>query len=262
MRHAFVIPAFGKSAHLPACIRSIAQQSVRVSQVVLTTSTPSEYLFDIASQNNIQLMVNPVRAGIASDWNFALTATSADLLTIAHQDDTYAIDYAEKMIKAFHRHQDAVMAFSNSVEHTPSGLRLPSLNLKIKRLLCYRAFGMREAIKEPSRKRRLLTLGNPVCCPSVVFNRTLIPDFRFFDGLKSNLDWEAWANLADGAGKFVYLRTPLVSKQVHADSETSALIANKQRILEDRQMFNRFWPKPVAVLIARIYKLSYMANRI
>ena len=262
MNHAFSIPAYGQSPHLRACIDSILKQSKGGSAVILTTSTPSIFLDQIASAYRIPLVVNDVRAGIASDWNFALTASDAHFVTVAHQDDFYAPDFTKLMFEALNRHPDTLIAFSNNSEHTPEGPRQVNINLRIKRALSARAFGSSETLSCLWEKRRLLQLGNPICCPSVIINRSLVPDFRFIESMKSNLDWEAWWRLAQLPGKFVYLKTPLVSKGVHSASETSALIANQLREQEDRQMFDYFWPRPVAAAIAMVYKLGYRANRV
>ena len=261
MIHAFVIPAYGQSRHLVNCLESIVSQSSNASEVVITTSTPSKFLEKIAEKYRISLLVNPIRSDIASDWNFALTSTDASFVTVAHQDDWYAPDYSRLMLDAFNRHPQATIAFCNSTEHTPIGPRDVNANLRVKRYLSRLAFGTREAIGGIDNKRRLLTWGNPVCCPSVVFNRKLIPDFRFESGMQSNLDWDAWARLAMQPGEFIYVRTPMVSKGVHSESETSALIANQLREKEDRQMFDRFWPRPVAAAISTIYRLGYRSNR-
>jgi len=262
MNHAFTIPVYGRSPHLRACIDSILKQSQTGSAVVLTTSTPSVFLDNIAAEYRLPLVLNDVRDGIGSDWNFALTAPDAQFVTVAHQDDFYNPDYIKLMFEAINRHPDALVAFSNNTEHTPDGARKVNINLCIKRALSARAFGSSEALDRLQDKRRLLNLGNPVCCPSVIINRRLLPDFRFTGAMKSNLDWEGWWRLAQLPGKFVYVKTPLVSKGVHPESETSALIANQLREQEDRQMFDHFWPRPVAAAIALVYKLGYRANRV
>ena len=71
----------------------------------------------------------------------------------------------------------------------------------------------------------------------------------------------AWLNLARRPGGFVYVREKLVSKGVHAGSETTATIANRAREREDRLMFEALWPKPVAAALSVLYKMGYRANR-
>ena len=83
-----------------------------------------------------------------------------------------------------------------------------------------------------------------------MFDRSLIADFRFPGGFQTNLDWMAWLELARRPGGFVYVRERLVSKGVHADSETTATIANRAREREDRAIFDTLWPRPVAAGLA------------
>jgi hypothetical protein len=95
-----------------------------------------------------------------------------------------------------------------------------------------------------------------------MFNRSLLADFHFPAGFQTNLDWMAWLELARRPGGFVYVRERLVSKGVHAGSETTATIANRAREREDRAIFDALWPKPVAAALAFLYRLGYRANRL
>lgn len=259
--HAFAIPAYGDSPHLESCIVSLEAQRGAGSEIVITTSTPSQGLESIAARHGLRLLVNPVRTGIGGDWNFALVATAADYVTVAHQDDLYRDDYVEAMRAALAATTDALIAFSDYDEVDPSGPRPSHLNLRVKRRLCKHAFRDHTAIRTRTDKRRLLAWGNPVCCPSVVIHRKKLPDFRFSADLVSNLDWEGWLRLADRDGAFVYVREPLVTRRIHPASETSALIADRRRLAEDRIMFRRLWPVPIATLILGVYRASYLANR-
>jgi hypothetical protein len=261
MDHDFVIPAYGRPPHLQSCIDSLLNQSVGRPSITIATSTPSGYLEEIADRNRVALQVNPSRADIATDWNFALHSSGAARVTIAHQDDIYDTSYLQTMLVQARTHPRFLIAFSDYREHTNQGERSANLNLRVKRWLCARAFGGRETLDSRRTKLRLLNLGNPVCCPSVMFNRQRLPDFQFNAALKTNLDWDAWARLADVDGDFLYIRRKLVSKRVHAGSETSITIANRIRQREDREMFERFWPKPLAALISMIYAAGYWSNQ-
>jgi len=206
--------------------------------------------------------VNPQRLDIAADWNFALSATHAELVTLAHQDDMFAPGYVAELTQALHRHPGALLAFCDYCEHTPAGARPLNLNLRVKRLLCRRAFGPKECLTDTSQKLRLLSLGNPICCPSVMLDRRELGAFRFPAGFHTNLDWMAWIELSRRSGGFVYLRKSLLSKGIHNGSETTATIANRARQREDRQLFEYFWPRPVAATLAAIYRLGYYGNRL
>lgn len=259
MKHAFVIPAYRESPFLADCIQSLLAQRLR-SAVVVTTSTPSDFLSNICRQHGLSLLVNPHAFGIASDWNFALTATDADIVTLAHQDDLFLPDYLTKMVDAFRANPSAILAFTDHLEHTASGPRSTNINVLIKRWLSSRVFGAATYIDDANTKRGLLKWGNPISCPSVTIHRRLVPDFRFSDEYQINLDWDAWLRLALRRGGFLYLRERLVSHRVHNGTETTASILDRRRHVEDLSMFKRLWPTPFALLIHRMYRFSYRAN--
>jgi glycosyltransferase involved in cell wall biosynthesis len=261
MDHAFVIPAYGDSPYLAECVASLTEQRGPRSAIAIATSTPSPALERIAREADVAYKVNPVRGGIGADWNFALRCAQAPYVTLAHQDDLFRPDYVERMRAAIALAPDALMAFSDFDEVDPQGPRPLHPNLRIKRFLVRRAFAGRSAIDRRGDKRRLLAWGNPIGCPSVVLNRGRLPSFRFDDTLHSNLDWEAWLRLADERGSFVHVAETLVTRRIHPASETTALIADARRIEEDRAMFRRLWPGPVAAVIAAVYRASYRANR-
>jgi hypothetical protein len=261
MDHTFAIPVYREAPNLAVLIESLRAQTRGRSAILIATSTPSPELYSCAKRHALPLLVNPHRIDIATDWNFALGAAQTELVTLAHQDDIFAPTYVDQVASALRRHTDALFAFCDYSEHTPAGARPTNINLRIKRALRHRAFGARESITEPRDKLRLVSLGNPICCPSVMFNRSTLVDFGFPTGFQTNLDWMAWLELARRPGGFVYVRESLVSKGVHAGSETTVTIANRARQREDRAIFDELWPRPVAAALAILYKLGYFANR-
>jgi glycosyltransferase involved in cell wall biosynthesis len=261
MDHSFVIPVYRAAPHLTVLLESLRAQTGTPSEILLASSTPSAELAATAKRFALPLHVNPQRIDIAADWNFALAKAKTGLVTLAHQDDVFAPNYVEQLTGALLRHPAALLAFCDYSEHTVLAARPANINLKIKRALRRHAFGTRECISEARDKVRLLSLGNPICCPSVMFNRGTLGDFQFPNGYKTNLDWMAWLELARRTGGFVYVPECLVSKGVHAESETTASIANRAREREDRAIFEALWPWPVAAALAALYKFGYRANR-
>jgi hypothetical protein len=262
MDHTFVIPVYQAAPRLIALIESLRAQEGTPSKILLSSSTPSTELDETAKRHEIPLHINSQRMDISTDWNFALALATTKFVTIAHQDDLFESSYVSRLRAALRANPGATMAFCDYSEHAPAGPRPLNLNLRIKRALCRRAFGARECISATRDKVRLLSLGNPICCPSVMFDRSEIPDFRFPGGFHTNLDWMAWLNLAHSPGGFVYVRERLVSKGVHAESATTATIANRAREREDRALFDAFWPRPIGAVLAAAYRLGYRANRL
>ena len=58
--HAFVVPAYGCSPFLNACLDSLAVQTVR-SPVVVATSTPSTFIEAVAAAHGVPVVINPRR---------------------------------------------------------------------------------------------------------------------------------------------------------------------------------------------------------
>jgi glycosyltransferase involved in cell wall biosynthesis len=262
MDHSFVIPVYQTAPSLVALIESLRAQDGTRSEILLSSSTPSTELEQIAKRHAIPLHINSQRVDISADWNFALRTASTKYVTIAHQDDLFESSYVSRLRAALCANPCAIMAFCDYAEHSPQGPRSRNLNMRIKRALCRRAFGARECISATSDKVRLLSLGNPICCPSVMLDRSKNPDFRFPSGFRTNLDWKAWLDLARGPGGFVYVRERLISKGIHAESATTATIFNRAREREDRALFDALWPRPIAAALACIYRLGYRANRL
>src|SRR5579859_5911754 len=96
--HTFVIPAYKESRFIEQCIQSLLAQSVK-SNVVITTSTPTDYTKNIAEKYNLPYYITDKKR-IANDWNFDLSKATTLLDTIAHQDDIYEPAYAESVIRA------------------------------------------------------------------------------------------------------------------------------------------------------------------
>lgn len=260
-RHDLMVCAYKDSPFLAECLASLSAQKNTSSRVVVCTSTPSDYIFRVAGDYGVPVLVSPRPSGIASDWNFALESATSEYVTVCHHDDIYMDDYSSRMVAAMDRSPNVLIGICGNTEHTSLGPRELQLNLRIKRFLLKRAFRS-TVIQDTSRvRRRLLSLGNPVCCPGVIFNRSLIPDFRFSSDFKCNLDWDAWDRISTYLGKITYLSDPLVSHRVHEASQTSASIADNTRLREDYQMFRRYWPEPFCRLIMSFYRQSYSGNQ-
>ena len=259
VRHAFAVPAYGRSPHLPDCLASLQAQRMR-STVFVCTSTPYEGLQELVESFGARLIVHGPNRGIGHDWNEALKHVQADWVTLAHQDDVYLPHFAADTVAAIARHPDAKLVLTGYGELLGEQARTWTPMLAIKRVLLELGFLGREAVSGGSAKRRPLRFGCPIPCPSVTLRRP--PDGALFrEDMKLNLDWDAWLRLASGPGAFVYLRRTGMLHRIHAASETSEGVRGGARASEDRMMFESLWPKPIAALLARVYAASYEAGQ-
>ena len=57
MIHTFVVLAYKESRFLEECIKSVLDQSIK-SEVVIATSTPNQFISEMAEKYNLQIFVN------------------------------------------------------------------------------------------------------------------------------------------------------------------------------------------------------------
>lgn len=258
--HTFVICAYKESPYLEDCIKSVINQTCP-GIVKIATSTPSGFIDSLAARYDLQVLVNEGECGLAGDWNFALSCADTRYVTIAHQDDIYKPDYRECMLKALDSSANPIIAFSDYAELRDGEEVFSNRLLRIKRFLL---FPLRTKINSKSRfwRRRSLSLGNAICCPSVTINTGAVDLPLFENNMKSNIDWQAWEVLSRKIGSFVYVNNILMDHRIHTGSTTSQLINADLRRGEDIFMFRKFWPEPIAVFIEHFYCRSEKSNKL
>lgn len=257
--HTFVICAYKESEYLEECVKSLLNQSVK-SNILMTTSTDNEYIRKISNIYNIKLKIGKHSSDIARDWNYAYHSALTKYVTIVHQDDIYDADYLKTVLCAMEERKSPLIFFSQYYEIRGKKTYTNSFNLKIKKMLLaplnIKPFSVNRFIR-----RRILSLGNPICCPSVTYNKNLLPSTLFHEGFKSNIDWEAWEKISKLKGDFVYCSKPLMGHRVHDASTTTKIINSNLRTKEDYEMLKKFWPVPFAKLINLLYKKAEQSNQ-
>ncbi len=249
--HTFVICAYKESEYLEECIKSLLAQTLK-SEIIMITSTPNEYIKELSQRYDIPLIINEGEGGIAQDWNFGIEQTDSDYVTIAHQDDVYEPDYLREVMKRMFHRPDTLIAFTDYGEIRDGCKVLKSKMLTVKRLLLL-PLRIKPFQNSKLIKRRILSLGNPICCPSVTYSMKKLEKPLFKVQYGSNLDWQTWENFAAMEGDFVYVNEPLMFHRIHEESTTSGLIKTNDRAREDRDMLNHFWPEPIANIISKAY---------
>lgn len=258
--HTFAVLAYKDSAYLEKCINSLLKQTKK-SKIIICTSTPCKHIETIAAKYSLPLFVSDRPTGISNDWNFAYSKVETPLVTLAHQDDLYKKDYFEVVLKEINAAKSPIIAFTGYGELREDKIVYSSKLLNIKKLLlmplCFKKLQNSRFIR-----RRALSLGSCICCPSVTFVKQCLPEKPFEAGLKSNLDWEAWERFSRYPGTFVYCPKPLMLHRIHQESETSRIIGDNNRGKEDYIMFCKFWPKSIAFMINKFYSAGEKSNNL
>lgn len=257
--HTFAVCAYKESEYLEECVKSLLMQRLP-SNILLTTSTPNQHIKRIAEKYKLPLFINEGEGGIARDWNFAYHQAGTPYVTLAHQDDIYHPDYTLHVKKAMEKKKYPLIFFCNYFELRDGEYVKNNTLLKVKRML---SAPLKVGALQNSRllRRRLLGLGNYICCPSVTYAKRNLPQTIFKTGFRSNVDWEAWEKISRLEGSFVYDKGYLMAHRIHEESETSSVINGTGRREEDLEMLGRFWPERVAKIIERAYGAGEKSNQ-
>ena len=254
--HTFAVCAYKESEYLEELLISLKKQTIKTN-IIIATSTPNAHIQSLADEYGVPVFVNTGEKGIAADWNFALISAQTPLVTIAHQDDTYEPEYAERIIAAINKEKEPIMAFSHYAEIRRDKKVFKNRLLSIKKCLL---LPIKVSARSIFLRRMSLAFGNSICCPSVTYVREKMTDHLFDTSLKNSLDWNQWEILSRLKGSFIYIDEPLMCHRIYLGSTTTEMIENRTRINEDYAIFCKFWPQPIAKLITKVYAAGEKSN--
>lgn len=258
--HTFMICAYGENPDLEKCISSVINQSV-LGIVMMSTSTPNEYVKSLARKYSLPLVVNKGRGNQMDNLNFAFSQAKTPLVTLCHQDVIYCPNYLENVLQYANRGRNPIIIFTDYYEIRDGEKVERSKLLMVKRTLNF-PFRFSVLWRNKWVRRRILSFGDSICCPSVTYNKSLIIEPPFLDHFQATLDWDAWERLSTWDGDFIYCSKRLVGNGINMRSDTTAAIANGMRRKEDYEMFCRFWPSSVAKIIIKVYSKAEKNNTI
>ena len=259
-QHTFVICAYKESPYLEECIESLEKQKVK-SIIKIVTSTPCDYIQKIADKHGIPCIVNTGKTGISEDWNFAFSQADTPYMTIAHQDDVYLPDYTRAFMKYIETEKKPLIFFTDYAELRDGEVVKDNELLNVKRMMLV-PLKSRMFWKSRWMRRRVLSFGSPICCPSVGYCKDNLPEVVFRQHFRSCEDWEAWEMLSKLKGSFVYCNKILTYHRIHEGSETTAIIQDNGRSAEELEMYKKFWPSPIAKMLVKMYARGQKSNGI
>ena len=249
--HTFAICAYKESPYLEECIKSIVNQSIK-SNIVMTSSTKNKYIENLAKKYNIELFFKDGKSDIQDDWNYSVSKTKTNLVTVVHQDDVYDKYYLENILKNFTGKE--IMLFTDNYYYI-NGKSVDQKNLKIKRIL---KFPLVIGLSNIRWIRKLtLSLGNTIQCPSVTYNKDKIKGDIFTSEFKFCLDWDTFYKIYCMKGKIKYIPKKLMSFRISDESTTKQDMENNLRYKEDTLMFKKFWPNFIVKIIMKKYTKAY-----
>ncbi len=230
IKHTFVILAYNESDDLEECIKSVVNQSVK-SNVVVATSTPNDYIIELASNYSLGVMVNKKESNKGRDYNYAINSFDSELVTIAHQDDLYDRNYTKEIIKCYNKNPDATIIFTDNYEIRGDSRVKKSKKLFKKR---YFLFPLRFSFLQNKEvfKIRSLRRRKNICTSSITFVKKNIHEDIFPTDLKYCNDWQGLINLAKKNTRFLYLPKKLVGYRIDDEERCEKRVKEEEKILK------------------------------
>lgn len=254
-KHCFSVCAYKDSPYLERCVQSLKGQNVK-SKIIMSTSTPSDYIKNIAEKYGIEYYIREGNSDIQEDWNFAYNHADADYVTIAHQDDEYAPEYTEALFKAVDKYDDISLFITDYMPIKNNKVGKRDINSKIRRFLRI-PLKISGLSNKKWIKKGILCLGNSICCPSVTYHKAILGESIFTSEYKYNLDWDTFYKYACIPGRFAYEDRPLTYYRVHDGATSKEFIVDHRRVADDISMFSKFWPSWIVKIIMVFYKRAY-----
>lgn len=258
--HTFVICAYKENPYLENTVHTLLNQSVK-SNIILSTSTPNDHIEGICKKYNIPLIVNPVPHLAGDDWNYGYDHADSKLVTIVHQDDLYSKDFLKETLHALNKAKNPLLCFTDYYELKKGKKESNNVLLNIKRImnspLSKKTFQSSKWLR-----KRILGLGDAICCPSVTFVKERLGAAIFDTEYKNSCDYKTWVELAEREGDFVYIPKKLLAHRIYAESATTLNLSENIRQKEDLEILSTLWPRPIAYAINKVYALSEKSNKV
>lgn len=260
--HTFVICAYKENPFLGETIASVLNQTVG-SNVLLSTSTPNEFLRQQCERFDISMMVNPRPHLAGDDWNYGYDCADTKLVTLVHQDDYYEPTFLKSVLAALNERGDGreLMSFTDYYEIRDGRPLANSTMLNIKRIM-NTPLRFSQLNARPGVKKRILAFGDSICCPAVTLVKPNVGNSPFDTKYINSCDYQTWVNLAGAPGGFLYIPKRLVGHRIYAESATSRNLGENIRRGEDLEILSTLWPRPIAALVNRLYAQSEKSNEL
>lgn len=257
--HTFVICAYKEQQYLEECIKSLQNQTLK-SKIIISTSTPNEFIKGVSKKCNVELRVNTKSSGLINDFCFAYEQANTKYVTLCKQDDVYFPKFAEIMVNKMEKSENVLIAFSNYNELRNNKIVKYNNLLLIKRIINFPLL-----LFKKSKKIRLFTLsiGNAIYASSVTYNKHKVSKPIIQSNMKSNVDWITWIDLAKKDGAFLYINKALLCHRIHEGSTSTNLIQKNYTISEKNNSFKeKHGRKKMKYLLVILYLILTVAGLI
>lgn len=220
------IPAYRQPDLLERCLASIARQTYKQVEVLVSDDTPDDAVKIVIDRFTDHLSIryqhNAKPLGAPANWNAALQMAKGDFVLLLHHDDELA-------------DQDSLAVFLRPFFDDPSVDFVFGRNPTINRLSGTRAFPATYFARYYSDPERLIT-GNTIGAPSNVMLRSSALEW-YNPTYKWIVDIEMYIRLFRKKRKFYYVDKELVRIGIHEGQVSNECVDNYDVLLYENISF-------------------------
>lgn len=227
-----VIPTYNRSGQLREAIESVRAQTVSQYNLFVLDNCSTDDTRAVVAEyeaSGVSYIRNPSNLGMVGNWNRALDVGSSPYLLLLHDDDALAPDFLETVLP--------IISGSDSFSflHTAATIINGAGERQFDRIQ-----GLPAEMTGDAFFARFLQGKMSVICPSVIYNRSVIPrGYRFQEELPFTADVFMFIGASE-FGPVLYCDKPVFRYREHEGSTTSSMVQVIDRKIGDRKHASAF----------------------
>jgi glycosyltransferase involved in cell wall biosynthesis len=211
------IPAYKRVNYLTRLLESIAIQTYKNFEVIISDDSPDNSVYGIvknySGKINISYFKNERSLGTPANWNFAISKAKGAWIKLMHDDDWFT---SENSLNEFVKHTETnnkfiFSAYTNVFENTEQKPQNVFMRFASKKII----------LKEPA----ILFAENVIGPPSVTLIHSSIKDM-YDERLKWRVDQEFYMRILKLENSFSYIDQTLVNIGISESQVTQSCLYN------------------------------------
>jgi len=246
-----VIPTYNRSNYLKFAIDSVLKQTCQEFDLYILDNCSNDNTREVVesfSSTKVKYIVNEANLGMVGNWNRALETGGNDFLNILHDDDILEPDFVRKVLDFYG--ENGEVAFLHTAAYIVDGNNM-ILKKHIKNYI--------PITSSDQFFLNYIKFGMSIICPSVVFQRSKIPENLKFE--------EKYAFTADvvyflkcsSYGSVGNINEPLIRYRAHDNSTTKSMFSNFDAKIQDRINHKVFLENEIRK--RSLHKYNKLANK-
>jgi len=217
------IPSYKRVDYLKRLLDSIAAQSFKDFEVIITDDTPGAEVYDLSQHYKDKFTIlyfkNPVTLGTPSNWNEAIKHARGEWIKLMHDDDWFASSESLRIF-AEHTNKERRFVFSGYTRVYEKGARSNKM--------VWKSPYNKRVLKEPA----LLFANNLIGPPSVTLIHKSLAE-TYDEALTWWVDIDLYIRVLNTEKKYVYINSSLINIGMSDSQVTASSINNPEVALPE-----------------------------